>query len=163
VAQLRPEDPVEQKQNAQKERGAGNDCVNRPGKSSPEIHQIEGAQRREHHGANPFPAPGKGQQQQEDGGGDKVHPERERRLPKSVMFIKDVEGEDADEGGEQQAQNSGRPKQQSFYRWFHIVVLEHTPAAAAPLIEYSVRGIDQNDAVADLPGYPRQAGGETRA
>jgi hypothetical protein len=120
VAQLGPEDPVEQEQTAQKEQGARNERVSRPVKSSPARDEIDHAQRREEHAASPFPAPGKGEQQQEDGGRDEVHQERERGIPKPVMFVKDVEGEYADERGDEEAENSGCPEEEMFDWCFHI-------------------------------------------
>ena len=129
MPQLRAKDPVEQEEHAQKEEWAGNKHVGRPVDSARRGDKIKSGQSGEENGASPFPAPSEDKEQQEDGGRDEVQRERERSLPESVMSVKDVQGEHADECGKQEAEDSGSPEQEMFDRRFHIG--ESIPPAVA--------------------------------
>lgn len=129
MTELRAEDPVEQEEHAQKEQRAGNQHVGRPVESAREGDEIEHGQRGEENSASPFPAPSQDKKEQEDGGRDEVHGERERGLPESVMAVEDIKGKHADECGKEEAEDSGSPEEEMFDRRFHRG--ESIPAAAA--------------------------------
>ena len=141
MPQLRAKDPVEQEEHAQKEQWAGNKHVGRPVDSARRGDKIKNGQSGEEYGASPFPAPRQDKEQQEDGGRDEVHGESERSLPESVMSVKDVQGEHADECGKEEAEDSGSPEQEMFDRRFHIGESISSAAARASIDSFP-GGID---------------------
>lgn len=140
MTQLRSKDPVDEEEHAQKEQGAGNKHVGRPVDSVREGDEIENGKSGEAHSANPFPAPSEDEEQQEDCGRDEVHGEGERRLPESMMSVKDIQGEQADECGKEEAEDSRSPEQQVFERRFHVGE-SIRPAAARASIDSFHAGI----------------------
>src|SRR5208283_442481 len=69
----------------------------------------------------PLPAPGDGQDRQNDPRRDQVHEKGEDRLPEPVTLIENVQGEQTEEHGEEQTQDSRCPEQQRFPGGFHGV------------------------------------------
>ena len=62
--------------------------------------------------------------------------ERERGFPEAVALAENVEGEDADKRGEQEAQHSGRPEQEAFDVCFHKLAQEDRASGVTPPIDF---------------------------
>jgi len=86
---------------------------------------IEQSQRRENQGAHPLPTPGGGEDEQEDGGGDEMNGQGQQGIPEAAMFVEYIQCEKTDEGGEEEADNPGRPEHEAFSRCIHNRVLSH--------------------------------------
>ena len=93
--------------------------------SSPEGDEIYYCQGGEKQGSNPFPAPGQSEDEQEQASRDEVNQEGKERVPKTVIFLKHVEGKDADEAGKEDANDPRGPEGETFCRCFHNLVLMH--------------------------------------
>jgi hypothetical protein len=48
-----------------------------------------------------------------------MHQQGERDVPKSVVFLKDIQRKEADESSEEEAKNPGSPEQAAFHGSFH--------------------------------------------
>ena len=90
--------------------------------SAPEGDEIEHAQGREKQRAKPFPAPGHRQDEQQEARRDEVDQEGKEGVPETVIFVKHIQGKNADEAGKEETNDSWRPEQTTFCRCFHNFV-----------------------------------------
>lgn len=86
---------------------------------------IEQSQRRKYQGTHPLPTPGRGEDEEQDGGGDEVQGQGQQGVPETVIFLEHIQREQADEGGEEEADNPGGPEQEAFSGCIHNGVLSH--------------------------------------
>ena len=105
--------PTQEEQDAQKEQRTGNDEVNRPMKSAPKGDQIEHAQDGEEQGPRPFPAPGHGQDEQQQARRNEVDQQRKERVPETLVSVKHVQRKQTDESGKEEAKDPRSPEQET--------------------------------------------------
>jgi len=79
---------------------------------SPSTDQIPDTKEGEQQRTRPLPAPRDGKDRQNDRRRDQVHEKGEDRFPEPVTLIEDVQGEQAEEHGEEKTQDSRCPEQQ---------------------------------------------------
>ena len=140
--------PTQQEEPTKQEERAGNKRIGGPVESAPKSNHIADCQPAESQKAGQFPTPRHGQQDQEDGARDQVHGQRKERGPEAMVFLEDIQREDADEAGEKEAEDARHPIEDFNIGGFHTGSIGGRPPAT--LIDISKAGIEKSNTEPNL-------------